>query len=469
MHSLIKYFTLLAFISCLIIGLIIGPKKIAMFLNNKAVEQYNKGNMQSAIDFYLKSIKFNPDAQVYYNLACAYDAQKRTEQAIEHYKNALSLDAKHPAACQALADIFRERNEFDQAEMYLKKLTALNIPNAQQDLADFQDDKKTAMFNAAINDYEQGRIQPAIGKLKEIVRLDQRFIPAHKMLGEIYFSQNDLGKALSSYNAVLRYGDSSAQVYSNMGLIYMQLENYPKSVEYLEKAYKLDPDSLEIKYSFASVLRDNGQAQKALYFFKQIAEQSPDYPNIHNDLAGIYRGMNAVQDAEMEFFKAKDSAVRMIASGDNQPWTSLSLAIACHGLGDSEKAETILNKIIAQNPDFQQAYYIRAQVYEKLGDKQSANSDLKTARQLARRVQAVPNLKIKRIKPDDSNNTKKEEAKPDIIMDSDTIIKLTNGQTMRGKLKKETEGSIVLEMDMGSSAGEITFSKKKIQEIIKTK
>lgn len=454
----------MALISCLIIGLIIGPKKIAMFLNNKAVEQYNKGNMQAAIDFYLKSIKFNPDAQVYYNLACAYDAQDSTEQAIEHYKNALSLDENHSAAYQALADIFREQKEFNQAEIYLKKLNALNIPGAEQDLAELQEDKRTAIFNAAVSDYEQGRIQPAIGKLKETLRMDQRFIPAHKMLGEIYFSQNDLRKALGSYNAALKAGDNSPQIYSNMGLIYMQLENYPDAVEFLEKAYKLDPENLEIKHSFASVLRDNGQAQKALYLFKQIAEQEPEYPNIHNDLAGIYQTMGMTQDALLESSLAKDLALRSIASGDNQPWTSLSLAIACHGLGDNEKAKTILDKIIAQNSDFKQAYYIRAQVYEKLGDKQSANSDLRTARQLTRRVQAVPNLKIKRVKPDAL-----VKAETDVTVDSDIIIKLTNGQTMQGKLKLETEELIVLEMDMGSSVGEIKFSKRKIQEIIKIK
>ncbi|MFH1062160.1 MAG: tetratricopeptide repeat protein [Candidatus Omnitrophota bacterium] len=464
MKNLIKYLTGATFIFCLAIGLIIGPKKIALVLNNKAVELYNKGETQSAIEIYTKSIKLHPNAQVYYNLACAYDAQNIAAKAIENYKNALSLDARQIAACRALADIYREQKDFGQAEMYLKKLNALNNQSAETDLSELKNEQLITLCNEAVSDYEQNDTKQAINKLSQVLKLDHGFAPAHKILGEIYLNQNDLGKAIVSYNAALKAGDNSPQVYSNIGLIYMRLENYPQAVEFLEKAQKLDPENLDIKYSFASVLRDNGQQQKALDFYKQIAAESPEYPNVHNDLAGLYQAMGSEKEAMLEFTRAKDTALRLKANGDNQPWTLLSLAIAHNGLNDAQKAKNIIDEIIKENPDFSHAYYIRAQVFKQLGDKQAANKDLGKARQLARKI-----------KPASDRKSNKNKAVPVVktqtapTLKTDTVIKLTNGQTMQGKLKTETDKLVVLEINMGSSIGEITFSKKKIQEIIKTK
>jgi tetratricopeptide (TPR) repeat protein len=463
MQNTIKYLTWIAFIVCLSISLIIGPQKIAMIFNNKAVEQYNKGNMPVAIDFYLKSLKFHPDAQVYYNLACAYDSQKQTDKAIENYKNALSLDKQHVEACQALADIYREKKDYSKAEMYLKELNALKNKSSQTDLSELKKEQLITLCNQAISDYEQNNPKQAIVELNQALRLDQENAPAHKILGEIFLGQNNLSKALASYTAALKAGDTSAQVCSNIGLIYMRLENYPKAVEFLEKAYKLDPDNLDLQYNFASVLRDNGQQQKAMAFYKQIAAKSPEYPNIHNDIAGIYQTMGAADDAMLEFSKAQDAALRLKTKGDKKPWTLLSLAIACNGLNDSQKAKDIIDKIIETNPDFSHAYYVRARVLKQLGDNSAAKRDLIKARQLARQTKPVSNLKTNKIKALPVINT------PSPALKIDTVIKLTNGQTMQGRLKKETDTAVVLEMEMGSSVGQITFSKKKIQEIIKTK
>ncbi|MBU1086765.1 MAG: tetratricopeptide repeat protein [Candidatus Omnitrophica bacterium] len=463
MKEILNYAKAAALIVCLGISLIIGLSRIAMLLNNKAVEQYNKGEMQAAIDFYTKSIKLCPKAQVYYNLACAYDAQGKIELAIEHYKNALSLDSSHAQACQALVDIYREQKDFNQAEMYLKKMNAINNPSAKSDLSQLKNEQLISLCNQANSDYQQNNIQQAIEKLEQVLALDHEFAPAHKMLGEIYLSRNDLEKAISSYKAAIKAKDNDPRLYRNIGVMYMQLENYPKAVEFMQKAHRMAPQDMEIKYSFASVLRDNQQSAKALALYQQIAEEDPRYQNIHNDLAGVYLAMGSEKQAVLEFEKARDIALTLQASGDKQPWTVLSLAIAYSGLNDAPKAKNIIDRIIRENPDFSHAYYMRSQVLKKLGYAKAADDDLQKARQIARKIKTVAQLKSNRVEP-------KTVKKPQQVsaLKIDTIVKLKNGQTMRGKLKKQADTYVVLEVDMGSSIGEITFSNQKIQEIIST-
>ena len=462
MKKIIKYITLGAFILCWGIIIIFGPKKIAMVLNHKAVAKYNKGQVQEAIDLYAKSLKMYPEPKVYYNLACAYDAQNQIEKAIENYKNTLSLDLNHKQACWALADIYRQQKDFKQAEVYIKKFDALETGRGKSGLKELKSEQLISLCNQAINEYKQNNIKQAINVLKQVLVLDRNYAPAHKILGEIYYSRNDLSNAIISYTAAISFGDKDPLIYSNIGVMYMKLENYTQAVKFLQQATKLAPGNLNIKYSLASVLRDNNQTEKALNIYKQIADVSPQYQNIHNDIAGIYQLMGLAKKAMEEFKQAKQIALNLKAKGKSNSWTFLSLAIALDGLNEQEKAKIIINELILENPDFGHAYYIRARILKKEGQTRAANADLAKARKLARRVKPIGNVKSS-LKP----NSRKGESLSAVNLKIDTLVKLKNGQIIKGKLKKQTDSHIVLEINMGSSVGSISFSKQKILELIK--
>ncbi len=461
MKSLIKYAILGAFVFCLGLIAIVGPKKIAILMNNKAVVQYNKGQVQEAIDSYKKSLKLQPNTQVYYNLARAYDDNNQMELAIENYKNALSLDSNHKPACQALADIYREQKDFGQAEIYVKKLSELETGKSKTGLKELKNEQLISLCNQALSEYEQNNIKQAIVILKKVLALEYNYAPAHKILGGIYCNRNDLTEAIRSYSAAIRFGDKDPLIYSNIGIMYMKLENYPQAAKFLLQASELAPDNQDIKYNLASVLRDNNQTEKALNVYQQISKVSPEYPNIHNDIAGIYQSMGSEDKAKLEFSKAKNAVLGLKANGDIKPWDYLSLAIALDGLNEQEKAKSVINKLILENPELGHAYYIRARILKKTGQTQAANADLAQARKLARKIRPITNVNSS-LKTDSPKTAVKEP----INLKIDTLIKLKNGQTMKGKLKKQTDSYIVLEMDMGSSVGSITFSKQKVLEII---
>jgi len=401
----------------------------------------------------------HPDAQVYYNLACAYEAENQIKQAIDNYENALSLDSNHKQACLALADIYRKKKNFRRAEIYIKKL---NEPETKSRLKKLKNEQLISLCNQAINEYKQNNIKQAVIILKKVLTLDRNYVPAYKILGDIYYSRNDLSKSISYYTLVIRAGENDPVIYSNIGIMYMRLENYAQALRFLEKAAKLDSDNLNIKYSLASVLRDNKQPKKALNIYKQIVAVSPLYPNIHNDIADIYQSMGLAEKAEQEFERAKNIALGLKANGNSKPWTALSLGIALNGLNETKRAKRVIDELILKNPEFDHAYYIRARILKKLGQIKAANADLAKARELARKIK--PNSNASSIA---KVNSSKVESRSPINFKIDTVIKLKNGQMMKGRMKKQTDSYVVLEMDMGSSVGTITFSKQKIKEIIR--
>ncbi len=102
----------------------------------------------------------------------------------------------------------------------------------------------------------------------------------------------------------------------------------------------------------------------------------------------------------------------------------------------------------------------RAQVHKKRGDEEPASRDLESARQITvswENIPAEPQTKVL--------SMPSSQAQMPFL--EDTIVSLKNGQVMRGKLKKETDTNITLEVLAGNSTGVISFNKGKVEKIKK--
>ncbi|MDD5746204.1 MAG: tetratricopeptide repeat protein, partial [Candidatus Omnitrophica bacterium] len=274
--------------------------------------------------------------------------------------------------------------------------------------------------------------------------------------------QGRLNDAQAWYQQSIAEGNASAGVYNNLGIIAMQQEDYGRAVEYLRKAHAAAPDNINITYSLASTLRDNREFDEALLLYKQVIADNPGYPNIHNDLGGIYEIMGRPQAAEREFQMECDS-IPAIAAGDNRdPDAVVRLARAYNGLGECEQALAMLSALIEVLPRYREAYYARADVQTKLGDIAAAHEDLETVRNLINHPETanVPGASVPAAAID-------PEAGQSSGFFNDIEVALKNGRTLRGRLKKETQTTMTLEMRVGDSFGTITFQKHAVKSVKK--
>jgi tetratricopeptide (TPR) repeat protein len=463
-----RYFSYFIFILLVIAAFLIVPKKAAIILNSKAVEQYQEGNIDKAISLYKKSLKLSEHAEVYYNLAVAYDYNNDIEQAIQNYNQAIKLDPGHVKAHQSLAEIYRYRKDFDKASEHIKAADKISGTVNHEKLAIVEKDKAIDAYNQAVESYDKGNYDYAVRRLKQAITIDPSFAPAYKNLGDIYFEINDLYNAKRYYSEAIGFDHEKEKAYNGLGLVYMQLESYGKAKQCLERAYELAPDNVDIKYNFASVLRDNNQLDDAMAIYLEILNSNPAYPNLHNDIANIYLIKGDEQLAKHEFSKELSMAKKMIELGDTSASTALRCAIAYKGLNQLAKAKEALDKIIHAHPDFYHAYYIRSEVFAKMGDIISAESDLSKARVAAKKDKSMPKPKSSgSFLPDQPAGAIAESLPRDLK--ADTVVTLTNGQKIKGRLKSHTDSKIVMEVDMGSATGQISFSSKKIKNIVTIK
>lgn len=95
-----------------------------------------------------------------------------------------------------------------------------------------------------------------------------------------------------------------AQIYSDMGLNYMQKGDYARAKEKLEQSLKFN-DELPQTYHYLAELysrkEDYATAEK---HYKQAIKLAPDDPNMQNNYAGFLCARERIDEAEAMFLKA---------------------------------------------------------------------------------------------------------------------------------------------------------------------
>jgi tetratricopeptide (TPR) repeat protein len=379
--SVLQIIFLIAF--CVVAWPLFKPKA-AIYFSNKGVDSYTAGDINSAVAFFKKALALKVDAQLYCNLANALRAQQKYEEAITEFGHALELDSACVKAYLGLAYTYEDMEKPERSLKYFTKAQALGAPGAEEDRAKALYRYVVSLYNQAAEYYSQGDNQNAELKLKEVVRLDPTFAFAHKTLGDIKFNRGEFAESVIDYQNAIQAGLNDVgvyNIYNDIGIAYVNLEDYAQAVEYLRQANQLQPDSVDILYNLASALRDNSNFSEALGKYSMVLARNSYYPNAHNDIADICQQTGRPEEAK-EQYQAEIAAVEAQSALFEEPLLKNRLAFAYCGLGEYTRALSLVNEAIALNPEYAQAYYTRSRIYGYIGEKDKSLSDLLKAKNI---------------------------------------------------------------------------------------
>lgn len=107
----------------------------------------------------------------------------------------------------------------------------------------------------------------ALGQIDEATKIDSKFGPAYRILGEIQIARGDLPKALEARESFARLMPDQAEPYQLLAHTYQQMQQFNKAVDYYTRALKIDPD-------YINVYRRRGDAK---FFAGDIEGARADY------------------------------------------------------------------------------------------------------------------------------------------------------------------------------------------------
>ncbi|MBN3038555.1 MAG: tetratricopeptide repeat protein [Candidatus Omnitrophica bacterium] len=454
--------TLIELSILIIIVLVSWPflmSKAAIFINNKGVCEHNRAEVDQAIKSFELSLRLKPQANVLCNLANAFCAKGMPDMAIEEYNKALELDSGCSEAYFGLAHIYEDMGQYQKARDYLEKAKFLEKKRADDDLARLDYKHLVSLYNRVADYFEAQDMHNAELKLTEIIDLDSGFALAYKSLGDIKFARNQIEEAISDYKSAIENGLDDASfynVYNDVGIAYMRLERYKEAIDYLRKAFELAPHDMDILYSLAGTLRDNGNFEEALQKYRELLNVNSSYPNVHNDIGDIYKAWGKEEQAKREY-KSEIEIVSAQADASD-PFSKNRLALAYKGLGEYIKAKEVIDKAIQDDPFYPEAYYTRAQIHEYLGEDAQALQDFERAKDLFSSKGFIQR-NIMRLE------TKKPVSKQVVPFSQDLIVFLKNGRQIEGRLKREGQDAITLDVFVGNSFGTVTIQRQDISSM----
>jgi tetratricopeptide (TPR) repeat protein len=192
-----------------------------LYLDNK---QY-----QPALDHIDKALEKDPNiAQNHLRKGNILIAMGRPEEAEQSLLKCLSFDPESIGASKALADIYLQREDYNNALVYIDK----NLTKSPGDV-DF-------MYKKGVAKAETGQLDPSVDLFREVISKDDTYEPAYSKLGSVYYQKRKFDSARYFSNGALRLEEQDIEALLTLARISDRQKAYWVSLNYYDKIMAVD-------------------------------------------------------------------------------------------------------------------------------------------------------------------------------------------------------------------------------------
>jgi len=351
-------------------------------------------NVDTAIDFLRLAIREDPGYSPAYaalGRACwqRYSFSHESSwiaPAVAYCDSALALDAGSLNALLTLGEIRGGTGDDEQAVEYFERVLALDDANTG------------ALYGlAAVYASSKEPEQAVATYQRAIAQRPEDWVP-HRMLGVYYYNYGDSELALGEFNKVIELApENYFRGYNDVGAVYLRREENEAARTMFEKSIDLKPNYRA--YSNLGAVYENLKDYPQAVSMYERALELHDYDyRIWGNLAGAYAYVDTLTDerAFAAYERAIALAEEQLAYAPQDAQALSHLVLYYRRLGMDDKLATVLDTLIAMDPDDMNILYQLGQNLEKLGRRDEAFTWLEKA--LSRgyplaRMQASPKMK----------------------------------------------------------------------------
>jgi tetratricopeptide (TPR) repeat protein len=233
---------------------------------------------------------------------------------------------------------------------------------------------------------------------------------AQFMLADLHLNDGHLDKALDAINQAIRLDSESGAFYQLRGELQQLSGDLPGALRDLTKAIELDPEDWEVRIERSLALLESGRQDEAfaeidtafvlaedegllsaeLFVtrgeaytargdtlraredFRKALDLDPDCLDAHLGLSDL-----AIRSRDFEIAQRHLSLAEQL--DPNEPSIHLNRGVLAKEQGDKAAALVALEVAIARAPDCAEAYYLRGQLRQELGQSEVAEHDFNEA------------------------------------------------------------------------------------------
>ncbi len=201
-----------------------------------------------------------------------------------------------------------------------------------------------------------------------MLKLDPKLPPAYNNLGLLYIQQNDYARAARSFEDGMRADPKMTTALVPLGTAYFQLGQFAKSREVLDRAIRFNPSDETAQLYRARALFALGQREAASEALQKLLHKSPHNVEALYTLGQIYMKL------------AQETLKRLEVQAPDSYLTNLVAGQALESMENYDGALVQYRKALEKEPGFSGAHYNVGNIYWLQGnwDQAVAEMELET-------------------------------------------------------------------------------------------
>ena len=356
--------------------------------NNLGFAQSMQGRTEEAVEHYLEALRINPDfAEAHNNLGNALKKQGHTEEAVEHYLEALRIKPDYVEAHNNLGNALDKQGRIEEAiEHYLQALRIkpdfpgghINLGNALNKQGNTEEAIEHYLQALRINPDlagghnnlgnaldKQGRTEEAIEHYLQALRINPDFAEVHYNLGFALDKQGRTEEAIGHYLQALRIKPDFAVAHFKLGNALSEQGRAEEAIGHYLQALRINPDSAEAHYNLGFTLDKQGRTEEAIGHYLQALRIKPDYAEAHYNLGNALSKQGHTEEAIEHYLQALRIKPDYAGAHSN-------LGNALDKQDRTEEAIEHYLQALRIKPDYAEAHYNLGIALDKQGHREKA-------------------------------------------------------------------------------------------------
>jgi type IV pilus assembly protein PilF len=218
-------------------------------------------------------------------------------------------------------------------------------------------EESMAMQTAASSAPDSGAIIGEVGSPRERARL-------HTELAGAYYERGNLGVALEELRVALEADSGYGTAYGILGLVHMDLKEYPQAQQSFERGLRLAPNDPDINHNYGWFLCQTDREDLSLRYF-MAAIKNPLYATPQKSYA--LAGSCALRKGNER--DAKDYFERALKLDPNLPVALLSLAKISYGAGALTEARSLVGRYHQLLEPTAESLWLAVRIDRRYGDR----------------------------------------------------------------------------------------------------
>ncbi|MDQ1559711.1 MAG: hypothetical protein QOD32_2771 [Pyrinomonadaceae bacterium] len=268
------------------------------------------------------------------NLAAVSMAERKADEATQHYERALALDAASFDALNGLINLYASQNRFDQAHARVDQAIAAR-PNTAS----------LYFLKSSIYGKQQDAAQ-AEAALRRTLELDPSFVPALNALGSLYVNTNRPDEAIAEFRRMSEKRPDDPTPYMLIGMVEDGRKNYDASTEAYKRALTVNTENAFAANNLAWNYAEHGKGNldEAVRLAQGVVQKFPEEPGYADTLGWVYykKGLHAAAVEQLQ------KAVRQTtARGADSALYRYHLGVSLAALGRKPEARQQLQQALS--------------------------------------------------------------------------------------------------------------------------